>query len=343
MSLARDHAWLNVLAGLGVGRLAQRLTRSPGVIFRMERVLPVDEAMAARTRALCVSPQRLHRLVVALRRWGYDIIALDELPARLERAQNDRRFACLTFDFGYRDVLRHAWPVLHALRAPFTVYLNTNFADHLGEAWWLAFDPLVAKSKRLGLVAAGKEYQFLCASPAQKRVVRAALADLIWALPSDHDIRFVMRDLCARYGIDLRSFNQLFLDWGQVHEMAQDPLVSFGASSLSAPVLTKIPRADVRRELDLSRSVIEAAIGRRPKHLSYPFGTARALSQREIDIARDLGFASAVTARQAIVPRGAAAPLIHALPRIDVGGALSAPRHMRLFASGAARPRASAP
>lgn len=338
MKLALDHARLSLCAFAGAGAIGQVLTRAPGVILRMERVLPIEAAMASAPGALCITPSRLRRIVVAFRRWGYDIVSLDDMRRRIAGGVKPPRFACLTFDGGYVDVHDYAWPVLRELSAPFAVYLNTNFADHLGEAWWLAPRPLVESTRRLGLYADDKEYRFLCDTPTQKRAVREALEDILWSLPRDSDIRYAVRDLCTRYGVSLSEFNRLFLTWDRLRQMADDPLVSLGAMSVSGAIFAKTDAANVRREMDMARSVVEAATGRRPAHLAYPFGHARALSRREVDIARDLGFLTAVTTRQAPLPRDAAHHL-HMLPRIDVGGRFGAPRYLRLFATGAARPR----
>lgn len=342
MALAIEHARLTLLSSFGAARLAHRLGRSPGVIFRLQRVLPLESSMSRAPGALCVTPHFLHRFVNALRRWGYDIVSLDQLHRRLEARQGGARMACLTFDGGYGETYEYAFPVLRALNAPFAVYLDTNFADHLGEAWWLAIDAVAQSTKRLALVADNREYQFVCADAEQKRAVTAALREILWSLPRDSDIRFAVRDLCSRYGVDLAQFNRLFMTWDHIRTLASDPLVTIGASSVSAPILAKLPAAQARREMDMSRSVIEAALGVRPSHYAYPFGTAFALDRTHIDMARSLGFATAVTTRQSILKRDAAQHL-HALPRLNVGGSFAALRYLRLFASGAVAPRQRRP
>lgn len=214
-------AWLNLLAMAGAGQLSHRMTRSPGVIIRLERVLPLDEAMARPPGAAWVTPSYLRRLVLALRRWGYDIVSLDDMTRRIQAGVRGRT-ACLTFDGGYRDVQRHAWPVLRSLQAPFAVYVMTNFADHVGEPWWLVPEALVARVDRIGFIADDKDFRFVCANAAQKREVRAAMEEILWSLPRDADIRLVVRDLCTRYGVDLAAMNRLFLSWDELREMAAE-------------------------------------------------------------------------------------------------------------------------
>ena len=44
----------------------------------------------------------------------------------------------------------------------------------------------------------------------------------------------------------------------------------------------------MRSEMDLSRTVIEAALGMRPAHLSYPYGDPGSAGPREFAIAAEL-------------------------------------------------------
>ena len=72
----------------------------------------------------------------------------------------------------------------------------------------------------------------------------------------------------------------------ELAQLAADPLVTIGAHTVNHPMLAKLPADAVRAEMDLSRSVIEAALSRRPQHLSYPFGD------------RDLGRAARIRHRR---------------------------------------------
>ena len=55
-------------------------------------------------------------------------------------------------------------------------------------------------------------------------------------------------------------------------------------------MLAKLPAEAARSEMDLSRSVIEAALVARPQHLAYPVGDPTSAGPREFKIAAALGF-----------------------------------------------------
>ena len=111
-----------------------------------------------------------------------------------------------------------------------------------------------------------------------------------------------MRDLAACYSVDIATFCQdLCMDWHEIAELAADPLVTIGAHTVNHPMLAKLPEKLVRSEMDLSRSVIESALGTQPSHLSYPIGDPTSAGPREFKIAAELGFKTAVTTRPGVV------------------------------------------
>jgi peptidoglycan/xylan/chitin deacetylase (PgdA/CDA1 family) len=85
----------------------------------------------------------------------------------------------------------------------------------------------------------------------------------------------------------------------------------------------------------MSAAVIEAALGTRPRHLSYPVGDKTSAGPREFALARELGFATAVTTRPGMLFPEHRAHLT-ALPRISLNGEFQSPRYVRVLVSGAA-------
>ena len=100
-------------------------------------------------------------------------------------------------------------------------------------------------------------------------------------------------------------------------------------------MLAKLSKETVRSEMDLSRSVIEAALALRPQHLSYPFGDRGSSATREFAIAAELGFKTAVTTRPGVLfPEHNRCMM--ALPRISLNGDYQRMRYVRVLLSGSA-------
>jgi peptidoglycan/xylan/chitin deacetylase (PgdA/CDA1 family) len=99
-------------------------------------------------------------------------------------------------------------------------------------------------------------------------------------------------------------------------------------------MLAKHSEDFVRSELTESRARIEEAIGRPARHLAYPVGDPTSAGPREFALAREIGFASAVTTRPGMIFREHAAHAT-ALPRLSVNGRYQSLDMLDILLSGA--------
>ena len=76
---------------------------------------------------------------------------------RLTQRDFKRRFVCITFDDGYRDLLQWACPILKKNNVPFALYVPTSFPDRIGELWWVALERVIAKNDRIALWMSGDD------------------------------------------------------------------------------------------------------------------------------------------------------------------------------------------
>ena len=307
-----------------------------GAILTLHHVRPPRRDAFQPNRLLEVTPAFLEAVIVRLRRAGIDLVSLDEMHRRLTVDGRGRRFACLTFDDGYRDNLEHAYPILKKHEVPFGLYIATSFPDRLGELWWLALEAVIACNSRIGLVIDGEDRSFNCRTPAEKREVYEALYWWLRRLPSEDDLRHAVRDLATRYDVEIAAFcRDLCMSWSEIEELARDPLVTIGAHTVNHVRLKKVSEKTARAEMRQSAAVIESAFGKRPAHLSYPVGDATSAGPREFAIARELGFKTAVTTRPGVLFPEHREHLT-ALPRISLNGEYQQLRYVEVLLSGAA-------
>jgi peptidoglycan/xylan/chitin deacetylase (PgdA/CDA1 family) len=307
-----------------------------GAILTLHHVRPPRPDRFQPNRLLEVTPQFLENVVQLLRRSPLDLVSLDEMHRRLTAGDVQRRFVCITVDDGYRDTLQWAYPILKRHEVPFCVYIPTTFPDRLGELWWLAIEAVVARNTRVSLLVDGKERGFECASVADKRHLFNQLYGWARGFATEDELRRAVRDLSARYQVDIGSFcEELCMGWDELAELAADPLVTIGAHTVNHVMLAKVPEKTARSEMEMSRSVIEAALCVRPDHLSYPIGDNTAAGPREFRIATDLGFKTAVTTRPGVL-FGEHRDHLTALPRISLNGDYQQLRYVSVLLSGAA-------
>jgi peptidoglycan/xylan/chitin deacetylase (PgdA/CDA1 family) len=307
-----------------------------GAILTLHHVRAPRSGRFQPNRLLEVTPDFLARVVDDLRRSEIEFISLDEMHRRMCEGDFSRRFICITFDDGYRDVKRWAYPILKNAGIPFAIYVPTSFPDRLGDLWWLALEAVIARNDHIGLQIDGRNRTFDCATTAAKRALYDEIYWWLRARPTEAEMRDAVRNLAACYNVDSAVFcDELCMSWEELSELVSDPLVTIGAHTVNHPMLSKLPPGAARSEIDLSRSIIEAALPVKAEHLSYPIGDRSSAGPREYAIAAELGFKTAVTTRPGVLFPGHRRRLT-ALPRISLNGEYQRLRYVRVLLSGSA-------
>lgn len=326
---------LETLYFTGAHRMLQPLLGGVGAILTLHHVRPPRAYAFQPNRLLEVSPQFLDDVLAGLRRADVDIVTLDEMHRRLTECDFRRRFVCFTFDDGYRDNLQHALPILRRHGAPFALYVPTSFPDRAGELWWLTLEAVIAKRSRIALTMDGEDRRYDCDSTEAKYELYEHIYWWLRRLESEDELRAAVRELASRYGVDDTFCKDLCMTWPEIGEIADDPLATIGAHTVNHVMLRKAGDEAVRNEMRQSAAVIEAALGTRPAHFSYPVGDRTSAGPREFAIAAELGFKTAVTTRPGVLfPEHASH--FTALPRISLNGEYQRSRYAKVLISGAA-------
>lgn len=327
---------LETLYFSGAHRFMHRFVAGVGAIATLHHVRPPRPDRFQPNRLLEIRPNFLDQVLRELRGSGVDLISLDEMYRRLVEGEFSKRFVCITIDDGYRDTMQWAYPILKALDVPFAVYIPTSFPDRLGELWWLALEAVVARNRRITLLVDGKERAFECRDVSEKYHLYDELYGWVRRFKTEDELRMVVRDLCARYRVDIAAFcDELCMNWDELGQLAKDRLVTIAAHTVNHVMLAKVSERTARIEMEMSRAVIEASLGVRPDHLSYPVGDKTSAGPREFAIAAELGFKTAVTTRPGVLFPEHRQHLM-ALPRISLNGEFQQLRYARVLLSGAA-------
>ena len=323
------------LRATGLHRLLGAATRGQGAVLMFHHVRPWRPATPgfAPNRLLEITPEFLDEALVLARRLGFDILTLDEALARLA-AGGGRPFVALTFDDGYRDNVEFALPVLERHAAPFTVYVATGFADRSAGMWWLELEEALRRAQSVEIVADELSLSLQTGTAAEKTV---AFDRIYWALRGGSEERLlkIVGDLAARQGVDGGAIvAALCMDWPEIAALARHPLATIGAHTISHKMLAKWPADVARQEMQGSKQRIEEKLGAPVRHFAYPVGDPTSAGAREFALARELGFASAVTTRPGMI-FPAHGEHLTALPRVSVNGNWQDGGYFEVLMSGA--------
>jgi peptidoglycan/xylan/chitin deacetylase (PgdA/CDA1 family) len=327
---------LEALYLTGAHHLLRPVFAGVGAVFMLHHVRPARDAEFQPNRHLEIAPEFLRATLSYLRAQRIDLISLDEVRQRLVECDFSRRFACFTFDDGYRDNRDFALPVLREFDAPAAVYVASDFAEGIGRLWWIALERVIAKAASIEVEIGGAGVRLDTTTPADKRAAFDRLHDWLRGLTGEFDIQREMAALCARHGVDeIAICRDLCMSWNELKSFAADPLVTIGAHTITHCNLAMQTEQTAAREMVASRERIEAVLQRPAAHLAYPYGDRIAAGAREFALAHAAGFKTAVTTRPGMIFPEYAEHLT-ALPRVSLNGNYQDARILPVLTSGAA-------
>jgi len=312
----------------GLDRLYAQIDRELGMILTFHRVLEGKHDEMSPNAHLSIHADFLYDVIKLLKHRHVDIVTLDEAKRRLLKPGSEGRFAALTFDDGYRDNLENALPVLESHAVPATLYVAPGLVEATSQLWWEGLGQLVTKQKRFVFSGDKGPVEFDCTSQVRAQESFTALVKyMISAVPEDK-VQERVAELCWLYKIDTTTITKdAIMTWDEIRQMSASKHISIGAHTMSHPHLARLPENLAAEEMCQSSLVLEAELGRKPKHFAYPFGYKKAASAREFKLAADQRFETAVTTRPGMLFSQHAHHLT-ALPRISVNGLFQRKRYI---------------
>lgn len=333
---------LNVARFTGLAPLAKSLVGGVGAILMLHRVTANPEKPLGVNRHLNIAPDFLDAVLSDMKVRGYEFVTLDEAIDRLHKGGNTGQFATITADDAYRDNFTEALPVLETHQAPLTIYVAPALISGGVDLWWEVVDEIVSKGQPISIETKHGREVIDCSTPGKRFAANARLHGFLTAEVREQDQRQVLRALARSSGVDPDApRRKTLMDWDEIRAVAAHPLVTIGAHTVHHYNLMRLGEDIARHEMTEAMRILESEIGQRPRHMAYPYGYAGAVGAREVALAGEAGYASAVTTRHGVL-RVEHAGHLHALPRISVNGRYQRVAHIRTMLSGVTTPLANA-
>jgi peptidoglycan/xylan/chitin deacetylase (PgdA/CDA1 family) len=269
-----------------LGVLAASRLRGRVVVLMYHRVLdPQAEATAWSHPAIVVRratfEQQIARLAARFRM--IDLAGFEAFLARTAPDGDGRPGCLVTFDDGWIDTYRDAWPVLAAHQVPAVVFLPTQFIgaermfwrEALGrllfDAWTRARGDAAFAARATATLQAHGLAGLLASPPGE---IRDAILQATQSLRHQGEAEAppVLAEIEALCADTPRSAtSDAFMDWAQVREMAGGG-ITFGAHGVTHRILSTLPIQVAADEVAASRSAIAEALGAEVGSFSYPNG-----------------------------------------------------------------------
>ena len=318
----------------GLDRIFQQLDPSLGMILTMHHVSAQKTPKFAPNAHLTITPSFLDQVIRLLKRRNIEIITIDEAQQKIATQSQTERFAVLTFDDGYRDTLENAAPILTKHQVPYTVYIAPGLIDGSADLWWEGIEALVRQQEGIRLSYDNKVIELDCSTIAKKYKSYEFLMRYLTIKTPELELRRIARELCWLYKIDMsKMLGEQIMTWDELRIMERDPLSTIGAHTINHLSVARLEEKLALGEMVQAASIIEAELGKKPNHMAYPFGYRLAANQRDFRLAKEAGFATAVTTRPGMLYPEHSQHMT-ALPRISVNGLYQRMRHFAPLTSG---------
>lgn len=199
-----------------------------------------------------------------------------------------RHGAAITFDDGYRDNFDLAYPVLRRHGVPALFFIPTRAIAERALGWWDVIAWMVRHARRQRFTLAGRAFD--AGGTAAEDVIRELLA-MRKAPELDRPDAFV-DELARATGAEppaRASQDAELMTWDQLREMASSGM-AIGSHTHSHHVLAQLDLATQRRELTVSKELLERELSRPVRSLSYPVGLYEHFHRETREIARECGY-----------------------------------------------------
>ncbi len=303
------------------GYFSEKIFSGAGHIITFHRVMPKSVFSIPENKSLEVSPDFLTRLINTYKANRYSFVSLDEIYEILSsKKRRIPKVVAFTFDDGYYDNYKYAYPILTDLSIPMCVYITTDFPDRKAVLWWYLLEYLFNKRDQFLFPKSDRIVTLNCKTNEDKQKAFKEIRRLIIINHIDY-----IKDLKHLFNINELDFDALnndfnnthLLNWQQISEMAKSALLSIGTHTISHPVFKQMSENEIINEIIISKKLIEKHIKKEIWHFAYPYGGQEEVGKREFDILKKLNFRTCVTTRHSNLFSGHGKHL-ECLPRISI-------------------------
>jgi peptidoglycan/xylan/chitin deacetylase (PgdA/CDA1 family) len=262
-------------------------------ILAYHRIMPAPDPATFEfdLELISTSPERFREQMVRIKQRFRPMRLSDVLAALNAGKALPADAVVVTFDDGYDDNYRIAFPILRELGIPATFFVSTGHIDS-GRPFlydWLVHMILRSTAPRLVLPELSIDVPL---SPARQE--RRTLATSVLSNMKNLDA-IGQSDMITRLEkewnmpSDVAPKDSRPMTWSQLREMHAAGF-EIGSHGVHHRMLSKLPHAEMEREVRESKATLDRELGAAATLMSYPVGGDRAFDDQVIKATREAGF-----------------------------------------------------
>ena len=202
----------------------------------------------------------------------------------------------VTFDDGFADTYRYAFPILKRYAVPATIFVSTGYVDSK-QLFWFELTAYLLYKVTPGAISIEDGRTFPSGDSHNERTASLRkLQSILKDFPNAQRVAHVERWVQQFSHIIAHDAarHSLPISWNQVHEMASAG-IEFGSHTITHPNLTRLSDQELNHELVESKRLLEEHVQHPVESLAYPIGTSSAFDKRVTHAAQLAKFKVGVT------------------------------------------------
>ena len=226
----------------------------------------------------------------------YNFLSLEDLADKIKKKERlPKRSVVITFDDGYKDNYKEAYPILKKYKIPATIFLTSSFIEKDKIFWWdqIGYTLFHSKSKKVKIEKIG-EIDISYVKENQKYFDK--IIEKFKVLPEEKRNEILIK-LIKKLNVKIPNdiFKNISLSWDEINEMSKEN-IDFGAHTVNHLILTNLSIKKAKSEILESKKEIEKRLGKKISTFSYPNGLRADYNNEIIKILKENKFKCAVTA-----------------------------------------------
>ncbi|MBV5283945.1 MAG: polysaccharide deacetylase family protein [Paludibacter sp.] len=195
----------------------------------------------------------------------------------------------VTFDDGYIDNYTLAYPLLKRLNVPAIYFIPTSPINTRCLGWWDIISYIIKKTTKTSFCYNDEVYTL-----EQPNVVIRRFQKLFMEKPFQETSALLdtLSDLCGVPLPDIQTQSNELMTWDQIREVSQNG-IDIGSHSDSHIVLNTLSSDEQKKEMVVSKSIIENKIDKSVRTFAYPVGGYQHFSQHSMELVSECGYGAA--------------------------------------------------
>lgn len=286
---------------MGLVRALRRLHNRANptlTILAYHRVMPIDalEAYPFDRELISATPAQFDWQMRYVREHLHPV-SLHDIIAHLDDGIPLPPLAiAITFDDGFSDTYRYAFPILKRYGIPATIFVSTGYVDTQRPFWFELAAYLVHRVSPLTLQFPDGRAFPDGDSHEDRTLSLRQVHDILKDLPNNQRTALI-----DKWSVEFNAFiahdalhHSLPISWDQIRTMSKSG-ITFGSHTVTHPNLTRLSGIELDHELGESKRTLETHLQQPIDTLAYPIGTRSAFDDRVISATRRHGFKLGVT------------------------------------------------